>query len=252
MGLAESTNRRCSSSPWARRGSPVGAGSCRGVVALSSGACTGRASTRRSPPAGQPAAGWRWRQPQPLELPGDVSQRPQVGRGFASRLRAAVDGAFASSRGPVVLVGSDVPGLAASHVERTLELLEESPGRVVVGPSPDGGFYLLASAEPLDEVLAAVRWCCRETLASLRHALGRAGREVVLLAPLADLDRRSDLERWLAAGPVALSRSWRVLLTTLRRLLTALRRGHFQLPSPVPPRRAAVCPPPLRAPPIAA
>lgn len=205
--------------------------------------------------------------PEPLDLPADVDRRAQSGRGFGARLGEAVRDAFGAGGGPVVLVGSDVPGLAASHVRRTLELLEEDPDRVVVGPSPDGGFYLLASAEPLDEVFSAVHWCCRETLQSLRHALALGGRDVVLLPPLVDLDRSSDLELWLAGRPAALSSfrtsSFRtssfwtssfggVLLNLLRRILADLRHAHWGTPKPIPPRLSSLRLPPLRAPPVPA
>lgn len=186
--------------------------------------------------------------PDRLDLPAEVHQRTQRGRGFAARFRDALGAAFAASDGPVVVVGSDVPGLEAVHVRRTLELLRRDPAAVVVGPSPDGGFYLLASAEPLDGVLAAVRWCSSDTLESLRRALARAGRDVVMLAPLVDLDRRRDLERWLAQRPVAASRVWRALLAALTALLAALRRGRWRAAA-APPRPSAVRVPPLRAPP---
>lgn len=186
--------------------------------------------------------------PRRLDLPGDVRQRTQTGRGFGARLRASVRAAFAAGAGPVVLVGSDVPALSASHVERTLELLAGDPRRVVVGPSPDGGFYLLASAEPLDDALAEVRWCCRLTLRSLRRALARRGRAVVVLEPLADLDRPSDLERWLASAGASRS----ALVTLLRRLLAALRRARWAAYTAPPPCRSATRLPPLRAPPVAA
>lgn len=190
--------------------------------------------------------------PERLDVPPGVRQRTQQGCGFAARFGDAVRGAFAASDGAVVVVGSDVPGLEAAHIRRALELLDGDPGRVVVGPSPDGGFYLLASAEPLDGVFASVHWCCGETLESLRRALAQAGRDVTLLPPLVDLDRRRDLERWLAGRPAAGSRAWRVLLAALTALLAALRGGQWRTAAALPPRTNAVRVPPLRAPPASA
>lgn len=188
--------------------------------------------------------------PEHLDLPTDVDLRPQRGIGFEQRLSEAVRGAFDSGGGPVVLVGSDIPGLSGDHIKRTLDLLRDDPERVVVGPSPDGGFYLLASAEPLDQVFSDVRWCCRQTLKSLRRALAREGRRVVLLAPLVDLDRPSDLEHWLAANRVYSSTLCRRFIDLLRRVLALLRRAHWQTLIATPPRRSATGLPPLRAPPL--
>ncbi len=113
-----------------------------------------------------------------------------------------------------------MPGLAPGHVATALARLVRDPERLIVGPSPDGGFYLLAAARPLDELLAAVTWRGRDTLASLLAAARDRGVAVSLLAPLTDLDRAADLAGLLA------SREDRVLrwLDLLRDLLRRLRK----------------------------
>jgi len=147
--------------------------------------------------------------PSGVELPADALAVSQAGRGFGDRFAQAFDAALRRSAGPVVAVGTDTPGLTREHLDRALTLLDRTPaagaatrnGRrdtVVVGPSPDGGLYLLASNRPLGDVFRRVRWCRHTTLAHLRRQLLREGFTVVLLEPLADLDRRQDLERWLA------------------------------------------------------
>ncbi len=94
---------------------------------------------------------------------------------------------------------------------------------MVLGPSPDGGCYLIAATQPIDHLLGQVPWCCRDTLAKLRAALIADGFEVDLLEPLADLDQPSDLDRLLSTAAAALSRRWWALLDRLRDLLAALR-----------------------------
>lgn len=189
--------------------------------------------------------------PLAVELPAGVRQERQRGRSFGSRFRHALTGAFARGGAPVVLVGSDTPALGAEHLRHALAALEDDPDRVVLGPAPDGGFYLLAAARPLDEALGAVRWCCRHTLASLKRALRRQGREVVLLPSLADLDCRRDLERWLARAGRELARGlavWRRLVDRLLAILADLRRpspGRLE-PGLV---RVTAAVPPLRGPP---
>jgi uncharacterized protein DUF2064 len=156
--------------------------------------------------------------PSPVDLPEDARNVPQSGTDFGSRLEGALRDAFARGAGALLVTGTDVPALAARHLSRALALLEDDPDRVVLGPSPDGGFYLLAAGRPVVNLKAATRWCGRGTLRGLLRALEAAGRPVVLLEPLADLDRRTDLESWLAARP---SREgvWRALSLLLRRRL---------------------------------
>lgn len=135
--------------------------------------------------------------PERLDLPADVRHRRQEGRGFGPRLERSLGRAL-NRGGPVVLVGSDVPGLDAGHLRAAVEPLHDDPNRVVLGPAADGGIYLLATGQPLGAALDGVRWCCADTLESLCQALERAGRSVVLLPTLEDLDDRADLAQWLA------------------------------------------------------
>src|SRR5262245_39651630 len=76
--------------------------------------------------------------PSPLALPADVRHVAQEGSGFGSRLERAMLDALARGAGPLLVVGTDVPGLTARQVSRALALLADDPDRVVLGPSPDG------------------------------------------------------------------------------------------------------------------
>lgn len=180
--------------------------------------------------------------PAELALGPDVESLPQTGAGFGQRLAEAfgrVGQGPGLGREPVVVVGTDVPGLAPRHVREALELLAGKPRRVVLGPSPDGGLYLIASRHPLAGLLRKAGWCRRDTLARLCMLLRGAGFEVALLEPLADLDQPADLECWLAAelrGRKGASPSpWALLAARLRGLLSRWKQpleGPAMLPPP--------------------
>jgi glycosyltransferase A (GT-A) superfamily protein (DUF2064 family) len=186
--------------------------------------------------------------PEPLDLTGADAWSPQRGIGFGARFANALQSACESG-GPVVAVGADIPGLTSAHVAQALDRLGGDPDRVVVGPSPDGGFYLLAASRPLAEILDAVRWCGGDARRTLLAALRAARRPVVLLEPLADLDAPADLERWVASGP-APSLDLAAHRSALRRILASRCRPLG------PPRRARTSAVPLprrgRAPPLLA
>jgi uncharacterized protein len=185
--------------------------------------------------------------PAPPDLSMADAWAPQEGATFGERFAGAIRAAFARG-GPVVAVGADIPGLAARHMALAADRARD--GSVVVGPSPDGGFYLLASDGPIDDVLAAVRWFGGDTRRSLLAALHAAGRSVVLLEPLADLDTPADLERWVASGPMPVAELAR-RREALRRLLSVRRR-----PEPIVtedlPRSPVIRPSCGRAPPLSA
>lgn len=197
--------------------------------------------------------------PATLDLPADARRLRQTGTGFGERLRRAVAAAAVPGR-PLLVVGTDTPGVDSALLRTALGALAHDPATAVVGPAPDGGFYLLA-ADPgiveLDAVLTDVAWRTSRALTGLRRSLARRDVAVTLLAPRGDLDRRGDLERWLGDGIRAARRGiehrlWRPLVRRLLAVLAARRRPRPALvPVPRRPPRARLfrgrAPPPTSA-----
>ena len=77
--------------------------------------------------------------------------------------------------GPVVLVGGDIPALAAGHVAAAFRLLGRRD--LVFGPAKDGGFWLVGARHPrhLPPLFEQVRWsgphALTDTLAGLRRRI---------------------------------------------------------------------------------
>ena len=73
--------------------------------------------------------------------------------------------------GPVVLVGGDIPALAAGHVAAAFRLLGGHD--LIFGPAEDGGFWLVGTRHPrhLPPLFGGVRWsgpyALADTLAGL-------------------------------------------------------------------------------------
>ncbi len=151
---------------------------------------------------------------------------------FASRLRQAMASIQTSAARPLIVVGTDIPDLGQRQIQATIDSLGEHPERVVVGPSPDGGLYLLASSFPLDEVLADIPWQRPDTRRRLLAALRFRGFEIVELEPLQDLDEPRDLEIWLASRPD--SKTFAVLRRRLGLLLAVSKRAPWaEAPAPL-------------------
>jgi hypothetical protein len=89
---------------------------------------------------------------------------PQGGGDLGARMRRAL---AACPPGPAVLVGADIPGLAAADIAAAFRLLGRHD--VVFGPAEDGGFWLVGARRcPRPPPLfGRVRW-------SGPHALGDA------------------------------------------------------------------------------
>jgi rSAM/selenodomain-associated transferase 1 len=96
-------------------------------------------------------------------------------------------------RGPVVIVGSDVPGIARSDVAAAFKALGRDDW--VLGPSPDGGFWLIGARRRPKTVLpfAGVRWSSEHALADTLAGIARLGGRAALLRELRDVDGPDDL-----------------------------------------------------------
>lgn len=91
----------------------------------------------------------------------------------------------------VVLIGSDTPTLPLAYIREALAKLCDFP--VTIGPSEDGGYYLLGLSQPKPELFEGVQWgtsrVCEQTLAKLKEE------EYFLLPHWYDVDESSDLAR---------------------------------------------------------
>ena len=92
--------------------------------------------------------------------------------------------AFARGAERVVLVGSDSPSLPAAYLDEGLALLREK--EVVLGPSMDGGYYLVGRRKGESRIFQDVNW---STGMVLGQTLARLGTQTLgLLPPWYDVD----------------------------------------------------------------
>lgn len=118
---------------------------------------------------------------------------PQRGRDLGARMVGAFGAAFRASCTRCVIVGSDVPELPARLVTSALEHLERED--VVLGPSHDGGYYLVGLREPHRELFTGMPWSTDQVLAETIRRARRKGLRVHLLRALADIDEPADVAR---------------------------------------------------------
>lgn len=98
--------------------------------------------------------------------------------------------------GPVVIVGSDIPGLSAAHVARAFAALGAHD--LVFGPAEDGGYWLVGARRrppPPPDLFGAVRWSSAHALGDTLANIGPRFR-VALVDTLSDVDSAADYARW--------------------------------------------------------
>lgn len=123
----------------------------------------------------------------------DFDLMPQIGDSLGERLDGVLARCLADGFDQVVVMGSDCPTLPATHLAMAFDLLAESD--VVLGPSEDGGYYLIGTKQPqpalLREVEMSTPWVLRDTLALAEEK----GLRVGLLPGWYDVDTFDDLLR---------------------------------------------------------
>ena len=94
-----------------------------------------------------------------------------------------------------LLIGTDTPSLPPGFIARAIGLMREAP--VVLGPSLDGGYYLLAlrgkSSDPSLNMFRGIRWGGPRVLADTIDRLKHAEVRYSLAPAWYDIDRWSDL-----------------------------------------------------------
>jgi rSAM/selenodomain-associated transferase 1 len=94
----------------------------------------------------------------------------------------------------VVLIGSDLPELAADDLLAAFRALEHS--ELVLGPAGDGGYWLIGRRRATPQVFAGIDWGSDRVLEQTLQLARKAGLGTALLAERHDLDRPADLDRW--------------------------------------------------------
>jgi len=125
---------------------------------------------------------------QPGALPAGIPRIAQGDGDLGRRMMRLL--ATARPGRPVLIVGSDIPGITAAHVARAVAILDRAA--LVLGPAEDGGYWLIGAATPPPPGLFdGVRWSTAQALAdTLARAAGLA---TGLADRLADVDTAADL-----------------------------------------------------------
>lgn len=130
-------------------------------------------------------------------IPDSWGLYPQSVGSLGIRMRSFFNDQFNLSKTPgqgvrkVIIIGSDCPQIKSSLVERAFEDLNRSS--VVIGPSVDGGYYLLGMRERCFDIFTEIEWSTPTVLASTIAHLERQGIEFTMLEPLADVDELNSL-----------------------------------------------------------
>lgn len=121
-------------------------------------------------------------------LPESFRLLPQREGHFGERLLAAAQDLLACGFGSVCLIDSDSPTVPHAAFQQAVEALARPGDRVVLGPSHDGGYYLIGLKQAHPEPFAEITWSTGSVAQETRDRCRAAAFEVVELPLWYDVD----------------------------------------------------------------
>lgn len=121
----------------------------------------------------------------------------QRGGDLGERLEHTFADLFALGYSAVTIIGSDLPTLPAEHVERGIAVLRREADPLVLGPSIDGGYYLVGLRMNHPEIFHGIPWSTGDVLAATLSAAEAHRLPVTLIPSWYDIDSVDDLRRVL-------------------------------------------------------
>jgi uncharacterized protein len=117
----------------------------------------------------------------------------QQGDNLGDRMKFAFNNAFSNGFEKVVIIGSDCPELTSELLNEAFRLLDQND--VVIGPSEDGGYYLLGKSKYEPGLFDGVQWSTQNVFRQTIEKAVKKSLTVTLLQPLNDIDTLEDLRK---------------------------------------------------------
>ncbi|WP_343486923.1 DUF2064 domain-containing protein [Allomuricauda sp. d1] len=153
------------------------------------------------------------------------SEQHQVGSSFGDRFANAIQSIFDKGFENIITVGNDTPQLNSSHLNDALNALAK--GKNVLGPSTDGGFYLMGLQRQSFEKAAfrALPWQTHRLYEATKDYLGETDK-IKQLAFLIDIDSTADIRILLRKNAKSLSKTLQKLFQSILKRTESLLKEH--------------------------
>ena len=120
----------------------------------------------------------------------------QRGPDLGARMRQAMQDAFDQGAKDVLLTGTDLPTLPRAHLVEALTLIKNHD--VVLGPTTDGGYYLIGLRKMVPALFDGIAWSTASVFAETKKKIEAAGLLLGLLPECRDVDTLDDLKHFIA------------------------------------------------------
>jgi len=129
----------------------------------------------------------------------DLDYQPQGIGHLGLRMKRAFENAFGSGTDAAVLIGTDIPDITDTVIQKAFDTLEQK--NMAIGPAKDGGYYLIglqsaSLSSAMDNLFSGITWGRRDVLDKTLDIAKHLGLTFSLLDELEDVDQPEDLPVW--------------------------------------------------------
>jgi uncharacterized protein len=128
-------------------------------------------------------------------LPLNFDLIPQRGDGFGERLINAADDLLHVGFESCCLINSDSPTATADAFREAAAQLQGADARIVLGPSDDGGYYLIGMRKVYCRLFQEIDWSTERVFVQTLERAREIGLNVHVLPSCFDVDDRAALQR---------------------------------------------------------
>jgi rSAM/selenodomain-associated transferase 1 len=120
---------------------------------------------------------------------------PQRGVDLGARMNEVFAELWRRGHHRLVLIGSDLPVLRLEILRDAFKYLDAPDRRAVLGPSQDGGYYLVGMNQAIPEIFSGMTWSHDGVLADSLVKLRELCIDFALLPDWFDVDTTADIQR---------------------------------------------------------
>ena len=121
--------------------------------------------------------------------------KAQIDGDLGERMSRSFNEVFHEGFSKALIIGTDVPDINSDLINSAASKLDEND--FVIGPSSDGGYYLLGMNRPITEIFQDFNWSTSLVLQNTLDKIKSLELKVDLLDELIDVDTKNDLKNWM-------------------------------------------------------
>ena len=118
---------------------------------------------------------------------------PQAQGDLGHKMNEALRWALQNNYEKTVLIGADIPTIEQSLLSKAFSELDHSA--IVLGPSDDGGYYLIGTKKPQPKIFDGVNWSTELVLSETLEKISQNNLTVSMLSERSDIDTYSDVTK---------------------------------------------------------